>query len=189
MTNVCSRNRQRGFRLKLHWRGGGLAPAYLTRARQWLNISFGAFGAVLFYSSRIVPTDPLRQAHCRHFFTMLPCESSWLFQLPAMPKLPLPAPTAQTSFISHAPAMKCSCAARPARLNSPCKGISSRPTMPWKAFWKTCTATESEISFVPGQIIFEILHISSCPSVVKCDLWLNLRHVAERCTLVQRQSV
>ena len=150
MTNVCSHNRQRGFRLKLRWRGGGLAPAYLTRARQWLNISFGAFGAVLFYSSRIVPTDPLRQAHCRHFFTMLPCESSWLFQLPAMPKLPLPAPTAQTNFISHVPAMKCSCAARPARLNSPCKGISSRPTMPWKAFWKTCTATESEISLALG---------------------------------------
>ena len=143
MTNVCSHNRQRGFRLKLRWRGGGLAPAYLTRARQWLNISFGAFGAVLFYSSRIVPTDPLRQAHCRHFFTMLPCESSWLFQLPAMPKLPSPALNVLTRCTLCALVIKFLCAALRARLNFPCRTISGRLTMPWKSFWNMFTATVS----------------------------------------------
>ena len=146
MTNVCSHNRQRGFRLKLRWRGGGLAPAYLTRARQWLNISFGAFGAVLFYSSRIVPTDPLRQAHCRHFFTMLPCESSWLFQLPAMPKQPSPAPNVQTRCTSCALVMKFLCVAPGVGSNFPCRTISGRPTMPWKASWKMFTATACKTS-------------------------------------------
>lgn len=103
------------------------------------------------FLSRIFCSCQLRNqaAACRRpkFEHFLSCELSWLFLPLAMPELRWIAQTARISCISFVLVMRYSCAVRHAKLNFPCRNISSRLTMLWKVFWKTFIATESDAIF------------------------------------------